>query len=107
VIGDISVLFAVARLTVTQPLSLLVVKGIDQARGRQRRQRDPSFFLVNAVPEEGHWVLPRPAPDLLAWAWQRWEIEVCQRELKSGWGVGAVQCWHVTATVRGASAGVD
>ena len=84
----------------TQPLSLLVLKGIDQARGRHRRQRDPSFFLVNAVPEEGHWVLPRPATDLLAWAWQRWEIEVCHREMKSGWGVGAVQCWNVTATVR-------
>jgi hypothetical protein len=84
----------------TQPLSLLVVKGIDQARGRHRRQRDPRFFLVNAVPEEEHWVLPRPATDLLAWAWQRWEIEVCHREMKSGWGVGAVQCWNVTATVR-------
>ena len=84
----------------TQPLYLLVVKGIDQASGRHHRRRKPSFFLVNAVPEEGHWVLPLPAAELLAWAWQRWEVEVCHREMKSGCGVGAVQCWNAIATVR-------
>lgn len=83
-----------------QPLYLLVVKGIDQARGRYRRQRAPVFYLVNAVAAEGHWVLPLPATALLAWAWQRWEIEVTHREMKTGWGVGAVQCWQATATVR-------
>jgi hypothetical protein len=79
---------------------VLLGKGSDQARGRQRRQRDPRFLLVNAVPEAGHWVLPRPATDLVAGAGQRWESAVCPRAMKSGWGVGAVQCWHVTATVR-------
>ena len=45
-------------------------------------------------------MLPLPAPELLAWAWQRWEVEVCHREMKSEWGVGQVQCWHPLATVR-------
>jgi hypothetical protein len=83
-----------------QPLYLLVVKGIDHARGRQRRQREPAFYLVNALAEEGHWVLPWPAVELLAWAWQRWEVEVTHREMKTGWGVGIVQCWQPTATMR-------
>ena len=83
-----------------QPLFLLVVKGIDQARGRHRRRRKPAFWLVNAVPREGQWVLPLPAEELLAWAWQRWEVEVCHREMKTDFGVGEVQCWHPLATVR-------
>jgi hypothetical protein len=83
-----------------QPLFLLVVKGIDQARGRHRRRRKPAFFLVNAVWREGQWVLPYPAEELLAWAWQRWEAEVSHREMKTDFGVGEVQCWHPLATVR-------
>ena len=83
-----------------QPLYLLVVKGSDRARGRHRRQREPAFSLVNVLAEEGHWVLPWPAVELLAWAWQRWEVEVTHREMKTGWGVGVVQCWQPTATVR-------
>jgi hypothetical protein len=83
-----------------QPLVLLVGGGSVQAHGRYRRRRKPAFFLVNAVPRDGQWVLPRPAEDLLAWAWQRWEVEVCHREMKSEWGVGQVQCWHPLATVR-------
>jgi hypothetical protein len=83
-----------------QPLFLLVVKGIDQARGRHRRRRKPAFWLVNAVQRDGQWVLPLPAEELLAWAWQRWEVEVSHREMKTDFGVGAVQCWHPTATVR-------
>jgi hypothetical protein len=83
-----------------QPLFLLVVKGITQGRrGHHRRQRDPHFFLVNAVLRDGVWVLPLPAAELVAWAWQRWEIEVCHREMKSGAGVGAAQCWNGRATV--------
>jgi DDE superfamily endonuclease len=83
-----------------QPLFLLVVKGIDQGRGtHHRRRRDPHFFLVTAVLNDGVWVLPLPAAELLAWAWQRWEVEVCHREMKSGAGVGAVQCWNTRATV--------
>jgi DDE superfamily endonuclease len=83
-----------------QPLFLLVVKGIDQARGRHRRRRKPAFWLVNAVSWDGQWGLPYPAEELLAWAWQRWEVEVAHREMKTDFGVGEVQCWHSLATVR-------
>ena len=47
----------------------------------------------------GAWVLPLPATELLAWAWQRWEIEVAHREMKSGFGVGHAQCWSARSTV--------
>lgn len=87
------------------PLFLLVVKGVDRVRHGQRRQRRPSFWLVNAKPaagtdpDGGRWALPFPAAELLAWAWQRWEIEVTHRALKSGFGIGDSQCWSATATV--------
>jgi hypothetical protein len=71
-----------------------------QARGPYRRRRKPAFFVVNAVQRDGQWGLPLPAEDLLAWAWQRWEVEVCHREMKSEFGVGEVQCWSAAATVR-------
>ena len=58
---------------------------------------------MNAVPQaDGTWALPQPAVELLAWAWQRWEVEVAHRAMKSDAGVGAVQCWSVPATVRAA-----
>lgn len=83
----------------TRPLFLLVVKGIDQ-RARRKRQRDPSFWLVSAVPtDDGGWRLPWPAVDLLAWAWQRWEIEVAHRELKTSFGLGDPQAWGPTSAV--------
>jgi hypothetical protein len=79
----------------TRPLFLLVVAGVRQARIR----REATFWLVSAVPiADGGWALPRPAPELLGWAWQRWEIEVCHRELKAGFGLGEPQCWTPTAT---------
>jgi hypothetical protein len=82
-----------------QPLLLLDVKGIDQ-RAKRKRQRDPSFWLVSAVAtDDGDWTLPWPATDLLAWAWQRWEIEVAHRELKASFGLGEPQCWNARAAV--------
>jgi hypothetical protein len=83
----------------TQPLYLLVVRGLDRVRRGHRRQRRPAFWLVSAVQQEGAWVLPWPAERLLGWAWQRWEIEVTHRELKCGFGIGESQCWNPTATV--------
>lgn len=75
-----------------QPLALLVVRGIDQGRGVSRRQRDPQFFLVTlTMTQEDEWALPLPLAELLAWAWQRWEVEVMHRELKSGFGLGQQQ----------------
>jgi hypothetical protein len=63
------------------PLFLLVVKGQTWAKRRQgrpptRKQRQPAFYLVNATWRDGRWQLPLAALDLLAWAWQRWELEI-------------------------------
>ncbi len=80
----------------TQPLFLLMVRGV--AGARRWRRREPHFFLVSTVPNGDGWALPLPAELLLAWAWQRWAIEVCHRELKAGFGLGEVQCWNATAT---------
>ena len=33
------------------------------------------------------------------WAWQRWEIEVCHRELKSNFGLGDKQCFNPQAAI--------
>jgi hypothetical protein len=87
-----------------QPLFLLVVKGSTQEQRRHwRRRREPAFYLVNASQQaDGTWALPQPPADLLAWAWQRWEVEVAHRAMKSDAGVGAAQCWSVPATVRAA-----
>jgi hypothetical protein len=77
-----------------QPLALIVVKGIDRGRGTTRRQRDPQFFLVTLeMTQEDEWDLPLPLAELLAWAWQRWEVEVMHRELKSGFGLGQQQAF--------------
>ncbi len=78
-----------------RPVFLVVVKGIDRARAGRRRRREPSFFLVSALLDgpEGEWALPYPAEELLSWAWQRWEVEVCHREMKTGFGLGEAQCW--------------
>jgi hypothetical protein len=83
----------------TQPLFLLVVRGVDRIRNGRRIQRKPSFLLVSAIQRDGQWVLPYPAEDLLAAAWQRWEIEVTHRELKTDFGVGESQAWSPTGTV--------
>ena len=80
-----------------RPLFLIVVRGIDRWEGKRKRRRvrrDPCFYLVSAVERNGIWVLPFPVEMLLAWLWQRWEIEVAHREMKSGLGVGEMQCWN-------------
>lgn len=82
-----------------RPVFLMVVKGVDRRSKRHRRQRDPSFFLVTAVWDEERRVLPFPATELLAWMWQRWEIEGAHREMKTGFGLGEAQCWSKEAAV--------
>jgi hypothetical protein len=78
------------------PLFLIVVRGKDNARTR----REPLPFLVNAQQaDDGSWQLPLPLDTLLFWAWQRWEIEVCHRELKSNFGLGNKQCFNPQAAV--------
>lgn len=79
-----------------RPLFLIIVRG----KGNKQTQRKPLPFLVNATSDaHGHWQLPLPVDQLLFWAWQRWEIEVAHRELKSNFGLGNKQCWHPQAAV--------
>jgi hypothetical protein len=78
------------------PLMLIVVRGKDNGRTR----REPLPFLVNAhQAADGTWGLPLPLETLLLWAWQRWELEVCHRELKSGFGLGHKQCFNPVSAV--------
>jgi hypothetical protein len=82
------------------PLFLIVVRGKQRFRHGRLIRRDPLPFLVNAVQDEhGHWQLPLPLETLLFWAWQRWEIEVCHRELKSNFGLGDKQCFNPQAAL--------
>jgi hypothetical protein len=75
------------------PVFLLVVKGIDRRVNGKVRRREPTFWLVSAIEGATGWGLPLAAEELLAWAWQRWEIEVSHRACKAEFGVGEVQCW--------------
>ena len=81
------------------PLLLIVIGGGKRPPGARRKTYQPCFFLVNAVLVDGVWSLPMPLADLLAWLWQRWELEVAHRQMKSGLGLGEKQCWNDTATV--------
>lgn len=83
------------------PLFLIVVRG-KQRRNKQGKEyrRKPLSFLVNAVQDEqGQWCLPFPLETLLFWMWQRWEIEVCHRELKTTFGLGHKQCFNPHAAI--------
>jgi hypothetical protein len=82
------------------PLMLICVRGQTWTAGERQRRREPVFYLVNAVPgADGQWRLPLPLKTLLAWAWQRWELEVVHREGKSGFGLGDKQCFNPHAAV--------
>jgi len=82
------------------PLLLIVVRGQTYTRRGRRVHREPLPYLVNpTLTPEGKWVLPLPIDTLLFWAWQRWELEVCHREIKSNFGLGQKQCWNPTAAV--------
>lgn len=77
-------------------LFLITVRG----KRRKKYRRNPMGFLVNAIlNDEGEWVLPFPIEVLLFWLWQRWEIEVCHRELKSNFGLGQKQCFNPHSAV--------
>ena len=49
---------------------------------------------MNAEWDGKEWRIPLRIEVLLAWVWQRWEMEVAHREMKSGLGVGEKQCWN-------------
>jgi hypothetical protein len=84
------------------PLFLIVVKGMHKLVGKKKQRykhKGPSFYLVSAVQRNGRWQLPFSTHFLLGWLWQRWEIEVAHREMKSGLGVGEMQCWNPRSAV--------
>ena len=83
------------------PLMLIVVRG-KKRRNKHGRlyRRQPLPFVVNAVQDaQGNRVLPLPLETLLFWAWQRWEVEVAHRELKTTFGLGHKQCFNPTAAI--------
>jgi hypothetical protein len=83
-------------------LFLFVVKGMHRNVGKRKprwKHCKPSFYLVSAVQLDGQWQLPLPIETILAWLWQRWELEVAHREMKSGFGVGEKQCWNPHSTI--------
>lgn len=82
------------------PVFLIVVRGMDRTVKGRRVKRDPAFYLVSAILHQERWELPRPEQELLGWAWQRWEVEVAHREMKSGFGLGEKQCWNKRSAVR-------
>jgi hypothetical protein len=85
-----------------RPLFLIVVKGRHRQVGKRQprwQHRKPACYLVSAQQLQGTWRLPLPIEPLLAWLWQRWELEVAHREMKSGFGVGEMQCWNPHATI--------
>jgi len=84
------------------PLFLFVVKGMHRKVGKKKprwKHRKPSFYLVSAIQVNGSWQLPLPIETILAWLWQRWELEVAHREMKSGFGIGEKQCWTPRSTI--------
>lgn len=84
-----------------RPLFLLVVRGQTYTKHGRPKHRDPIPYLVNAVQDAaGEWVLPLPPDTLIFWAWQRWEIEVAHREMKTSFGLGDKQCWNPLAALR-------
>ncbi len=92
-----------------RPLFLIVVKGLHRQIGKRKprwQHRKPAFYLVSAQLIAGTWQLPLPTETVLAWLWQRWELEVAHREMKSGFGVGEMQCWNPHATIASVQWGV-
>jgi len=86
-----------------KPLCLIVVKGMHRLVGKRRphyKHREPAFLLVSAIQTDtGEWRLPLSIKTILTWLWQRWEIEVAHREMKSGLGVGEKQCWNKRSSI--------
>lgn len=83
-----------------QPLFLIVIPGGSYVVKGKKKRRKPMYFLVNAVKDSrGEWKLPVPVEELIYWQWQRWEVEVCHREMKSGFGLGDKQCWNPLSSI--------
>ena len=63
------------------------------AETRQPLQTSQAFVLPGlGRPTRGSLAAAFPDRNPLSWIWQRWEIEVAHREMKSGLGIGEKQC---------------
>ena len=74
------------------PLFLLIIGGGKRPKESRKERYKPDYFLVSAVFNDGCWQLPIPLSDLLTWLWQRWELEVAHRNMKTTLGLGDKQC---------------
>ena len=83
----------------TTPLFLICVRGQDWHTAGHRKRRQPCFYCVNALQRAGQWYFPLDILLLLTWAWQRWELEIVHREVKSLFGLGDKQCHHPLAAI--------
>jgi|SRR5579883_911160 len=84
-----------------QPLFLIVVKGYHRRKQGNAKRREPCQYLVNAVCQDGQWQLSLSLDAILELIWHRWEIEVCHREIKSGFGLGQIQSWSKRGGIQG------
>jgi len=87
------------QLMAAVPVFLICVRGQSWEKGSKNKRRSPVYYLVNAVKVGDKWVLPLPIKTLLKWAWQRWELEVVHREVKSVFGLGDKQAFNPHAAV--------
>jgi hypothetical protein len=72
---------------------VIVVRG-HHKRTKRGKSREPMAFWVHAVSDgAGGWQLPVPLEVLVLKLWQRWEVEVGFRWMKSGFGLGEKPCW--------------
>jgi hypothetical protein len=72
---------------------VIIVRG-HHKRTKRGKSREPMAFWVHAVSDgAGGWQLPVPLAVLVLKLWQRWEVEVGFRWMKSGFGLGEKPCW--------------
>jgi hypothetical protein len=72
---------------------LIIVRG-HHKRTKRGKSREPMAFWVHAVSDGADgWQLPVPLEVLVLKLWQRWEVEVGFRWMKSGFGLGEKPCW--------------
>jgi hypothetical protein len=72
---------------------VIVVRG-HRKRTKRGKSRAPMAFWVQAVLDgAGGWQLPVSFEVLLLKLWQRWEVEVGFRWMKSGFGLWGEPCW--------------
>ena len=83
-----------------QPALLAGRQGL-QSAARHTAARPARFWLVSRRARRGGGLGAALAGrrTCLAWAWQRWELEVAHRELKTSFGLGEVQAWSPLAAV--------